>query len=58
VIINDCLIAVGGENHTNVGCAAASQHETDYCLFFPGRRLRAPFTKSCDEMRPPYLLVE
>jgi hypothetical protein len=29
VIINDCPIAVGAENHTNVGCAAASQHETD-----------------------------
>jgi hypothetical protein len=22
--------------------------------FFLGRRLRAPFTKSCNEMRPPY----
>jgi hypothetical protein len=28
-----------------------------YSLFFPGRRLRAPFTKSCNEMRPPYWLL-
>jgi hypothetical protein len=25
--------------------------------FFPERRLRAPFTKSCNEMRPPYWLL-
>jgi hypothetical protein len=28
-----------------------------YSIFFPGRRMRAPFTKSCNEMRPPYWLL-
>jgi hypothetical protein len=28
-----------------------------FVLFFPGRRLRAPFTKSCNEMRPSYWLL-
>jgi hypothetical protein len=27
-------------------------------IIFPGRRLRALFTKSCNEMRPPYWLVQ
>jgi hypothetical protein len=29
-----------------------------YSIFFPGRRLCAPFTKARNEMRPPYWLVE
>jgi hypothetical protein len=29
-----------------------------YSIFFPGRRLCAPFTKSSNEMLPPYWLVE
>jgi hypothetical protein len=43
-----------GVQYLFVRFVASQQH---YSIFFPGRRLRTPFTKSCNEMRPLYWLL-